>query len=126
MPRYFTRPSVVPDELIVAGKRLAGEDPRAAAIATALRTKADPTPVLLGQGVAWLVVDREASRPAPTIPGLTLVFSGPSVAVYRLDGQPTPQPDRSWSVAAVLAAWLVAAGLVAAAVLRLIIRRHAW
>lgn len=126
MPRYFTRPSVVPDELIVAGKRLAGEDPRAAAIATALRTQADPTPVLLGQGVAWLVVDREASGPAPTIPGLTLVFSGPSVAVYRLNGKPTPQPDRSWSVAAVLAAWLVAAGLVAAAVLRLIIRRHAW
>jgi hypothetical protein len=115
MPRYFTRPAVVPDELIVGGNRLAGEDPRAAAVAsalrTAMRTGADPTPVLLQQDVGWLVVDRDAGGPHPSqfIPQLSEEFSGPSVAVYRLDGTPTPQRVQPWAAAVVFAAWSVAA-----------------
>lgn len=130
MPRYFSRPAVVPDELIVGGHRLAGEDPRAAAVATALRaavrTKADPTPVLLNHGVGWLVVDREAGGPSPQqlIPSLTEEFSGSTVTIYRLDGNPAPQGIRPWTVVAVLAAWAAAAVVLAAAVARLLLPRR--
>jgi hypothetical protein len=121
MPRYFSKPSIVPDELIVGGRRLAGEDPRATAIATALRSAVrpgfDPTPVLLQQGVGWLVVDREAGGPSPRdlIPQLTEEFSGSSVAIYRLGGTPTEQDHRPWAVVLVLAAWAVAGVVLAAA-----------
>lgn len=132
MPRYFSKPSVVPDELIVGGKRLAGEDPRAAAIATALRAAADPaiaadpTPVLLRQGVRWLVVDREAggTDPARVFPQLTQVFSGSTVAVYRLNGEPTRPQSRPVVVTAVLAAWAGAVGVVLLALLRLLTGRR--
>ena len=122
MPRYFSRPSLVPDELIVGGRRLAGEDPRAAAVANALRaavrTGADPTPELLRQGVGWVVVDREAGGPQPRqfIPQLTEEYSGPSVSVYRIEGTPAEQRLRPWSVVLVYAAWVVAAGVLVTAV----------
>lgn len=125
MPRYFTRPSVAPDELVVAGRRLAGEDPRAAAVATALRaaatTGADPTPVLLNHGIGWLVVDRQAGGQSPRqlIPQLSERFAGPTVTVYRLNGTPARQPSRPWAVAAVMAAWFAAAAVLVVAVLKL-------
>ncbi|ADB32156.1 hypothetical protein Kfla_3092 [Kribbella flavida DSM 17836] len=121
MPRYFSKPAVVPDELIVDGDRLAGEDPRAAAVADALRasvrTGADPSPELLRQGVGWIVVDREAGGPPPRqlIQGLTEVFSGPTVAVHRLDGTPAEQRVPAWRTILVAAAWLAAAGVLAVA-----------
>ncbi|WP_344221865.1 hypothetical protein [Kribbella sancticallisti] len=121
MPRYFSQPSIVPDELIVGGHRLAGEDPRATAIATALRdavrTGADPTPTLLQQGVGWLVVDREAGGPSPRelIPQVTEEFSGSSVIIYRLEGTPAEQGDRPWAVVLVLAAWAAAGAVLLAA-----------
>lgn len=129
MPRYFSRPSIVPDELIVGGHRLAGEDPRALAIATALRaaarTGADPTPVLLEQGVGWLVVDREAGGPSPRdlVPQLTELFSGPSVTIYRVPGTPAEQEVRPWAVILILAAWAAAGVVLAAAILAPTFRR---
>jgi hypothetical protein len=129
MPRYFDQPAVVPDELIVGGHRLAGEDPRAAAVATAvrtaLRTGADPTPVLLQQGVGWLVVDREAGGPPPgdSIAGLTEAYAGPTVSVFRLAGTPVPQPSQPWRTAAVLAAWALAGATLLAALAGLTTRR---
>lgn len=132
MPRYFSKPAVVPDELIVDGKRLAGEDPRAAAIATALRAAADPavaadpTPVLLRQGVRWLVVDRSATAtdPARVFPQLTNVFTGPSVAIYRLNGEPAPRQGRPAVVTAVVAAWGLAGGVLLAALLGVLAGRR--
>ncbi|WBQ02385.1 hypothetical protein [Kribbella sp. CA-293567] len=117
MPRYFTKPSIVPDELIVDGHRLAGEDPRATVIATALRSavrdRTDPTAVLKQQGVGWLVVDREAGGPSPRdfTPQLAEVFAGPTVTVYSLPGAPDQQAGRPWAVVLVLLAWTLA-GLV--------------
>ncbi|TWD83709.1 hypothetical protein FB561_4878 [Kribbella amoyensis] len=122
MPRYFDRAAVVPDELIVGGHRLAGEDPRASAVATALRTAvrtgADPTSELLGQGVGWIVVDREAGGPQPRqlIPRLSEVFTGPTVAVYRLDGTPTPQRVAPWVAVFVFTAWAAAVAVLLAAI----------
>ena len=128
MPRYFAQPSVVPDELIVSGHRLAGEDPSAAAVATAIRAamsdRTDPTSVLLQQGVGWVVVDREAGGPTPwtLMRGLTEEFSGPTVTVYRLAGTPVPQHHALWRTVVVLAAW-AAAGLTLIAALVSVVRR---
>ncbi|WP_433168589.1 hypothetical protein [Kribbella sp. CA-247076] len=129
MPRYFDQSAIVPDELIVGGHRLAGEDPRATAVATAVRTAmrtgADPTPVLLAQGVGWLVVDREAGGPPPrdSIAGLTEVYAGPTVSVYRLAGTPAPQRPEAWRTVVVLAAWVLAGATLLAALAGLANRR---
>ncbi|WP_020388837.1 hypothetical protein [Kribbella catacumbae] len=128
MPRYFSKPSIVPDELIVDGHRLAGEDPRATAVATtlreAVRTGADPTAVLQQQGVRWLIVDREAGGPSPRdfTPQLAEVFTGPTVIVYRLPGTPAAQDDRPWAVVLVLTAWTLATAVLAAAAVGAITR----
>ncbi|MFI6680314.1 hypothetical protein [Kribbella sp. NPDC050470] len=129
MPRYFDQPAVVPDELIVSGHRLAGEDARAAAVATAVRTAmrdgTDPTPALLQQGVGWLVYDRDAggAPPRDSIPGLTEVYSAMTVSVYQLAGTPVPQHDPPWRTAVVLAAWAIAGATLAAALAGLVNRR---
>jgi hypothetical protein len=122
MPRYFsTRASIVPDELIVDGRRLAGEDPRATQIATALRESVrigvDPGRSLQQQGVGWIVVDRDAGGPSPRelCPQLIEEFSGPTVVVFRIAGTPTPQGSRPWVVVLVLAAWTLAGAVLAAA-----------
>jgi len=114
MPRYFAQPSIVPDELIVGGHRLAGEDPAAADVAAAIRSAVSngtyPVPALLERGVGWIVVDREAGGPAPSslMSGLTEEYAGPSVTVYRIPGAPAAQPVPRWRIAVVLAAWIVA------------------
>ncbi len=129
MPRYFAQPAVVPDELIVGGHRLAGEDSRANAVATALRTAVrsgtDPTPALLQQGVGWIVVDREAGGPAPRglMAGLTEEFSGPTVTVYKLAGTAAPQHHKLWRTLVVLAAWFVAAATLMTALAGAVTKR---
>jgi hypothetical protein len=125
MPRYFAPSSIVPDELIVGGRRLGGEDPQAAAVAgavrAAIRDGTDPTPVLLQQGVGWIAVDREAGGPAPEtlMRGLTKEFTGPTVAVYRLPGTPAPQQRPAWRTVLVLTAWLAAGATLLAALVSL-------
>jgi len=119
---------LVPDELIVGGHRLAGEDPSAAAVANAIRSamsdKTDPTTTLLQHGVGWVVVDREAGGPAPRslMPGVTEEFSGPTVSVYRLAGTPAPQRPPVWRTVAVLAAWTAAVATLIAALVSLVRR----
>jgi hypothetical protein len=131
MERYFTRQAVVPDELIVGGRRLAGEDPRSAAVADAVRAAVrngtDPTAALLQQGVGWIVVDIEAGGPSPRgmVPQLTEVFAGPTVAVYRVNGDPSPQHVQPWFVVAVLLAWVLAAGVLIAALVTVVVRKTA-
>jgi hypothetical protein len=121
MPRYFSRASIVPDELVVDGRRLAGEDPRATAIATALRESiragVDPARSLQLQGVGWIVVDRDAGGPSPRdlSPALIEEFSGLTVTVFRIAGTPTAQGSRPWVVVLVLAAWTLAGAVLAAA-----------
>jgi hypothetical protein len=130
MERYFTRQAVVPDELIVGGRRLAGEDPRSAVVADALRSavrnRTDPTAALLQQGVGWIVVDIEAGGPSPRgmVPQVTEVFAGPTVAVYRVNGEPSPQHVQPWFVVAVLVAWALAASVLIAALITVVPRRR--
>jgi hypothetical protein len=128
MERYFTRQAVVPDELIVGGRRLAGEDPRSAVVADAVRAAVrngtDPTAALLQQGVGWIVVDIEAGGPPPHAQ-FTEVFASPTVAVYRLNGDPSPQRVQPWFVVAVLLAWALAAGVLIAALVTVVARKAA-
>ncbi|MEU0093396.1 hypothetical protein [Kribbella sp. NPDC006257] len=128
MERYFTRQAVVPDELIVGGRRLAGEDLRSAVVADAVRAAVrngtDPTAALLQQGVGWIVVDIEAGGPPPHAQ-FTEVFASPTVAVYRLNGDPSPKRVQPWFVVAVLLAWALAAGVLIAALVTVVARRAA-
>lgn len=113
IPRYLTRGAVVPDDLIVGGRRIPGEDPRAAEISAALRsgTGAD---VLRRQGVGWIVVDLEAARaagrpdPRQAVPGLTQVYAGPTVAAFVTADPPADPPSPSGQ-APVLVAFALAA-----------------
>ncbi|MFF0270761.1 hypothetical protein [Kribbella sp. NPDC004536] len=114
MPRYFAQPSVAPDELIVSGRRLSGEDRTAADVAAAIRSAmrdgTDAAPALLRSGVGWIVVDHEAGGPSPQglVSGLTEEFSGPTVTVYRITGTPAPLRFAPWRTAVVLGAWAAA------------------
>lgn len=120
MPRYLSRPTLVPDDLIVSGRRIPGEDPRAAEISTALRS-GTPGPALADllrrQGIGWIVVDveaaRAAGRPDPTqlIPGLTRVYAGPTVTAYATAATPAALPPATARVP-VLTAFALAALMV--------------
>jgi len=123
LPRYLPRPAVVPDELVVGGVRLAGEDPRAAAVAAALRSGTDATAELLRQGVGWIVWDRQhtATDPRTVANGARPVFAGPTLTLYVVDGDPADPPEAHRTV--ILAAWLLAAGTVAAAAVAAVVRR---
>lgn len=109
VPRYFPRPAVVPDELVVGGVRLAGEDPRASAIATALRSGGDATATLRANGIGWIVADRttRASDPRKVVPGARAVFEGPTVAVFGID-DPAQVRATTGRKLAVTAAWVAA------------------
>ena len=125
MPRYLTRASVVPDDLVVGGRRISGEDPRAAEISAALRsgTAAD---VLRRQGIGWIVVDLEAARaagdPTQAVPGLTKVYAGPTVAAYVTAARPDARSTPAARVP-VFAAFVLAGLTVLAASVMAFIRR---
>ena len=125
VPRYFGRPAVPPDELVVDGVRLAGEDPRATAITTALRSGTDAGPVLLGTGVRWIVEDRTAggADPRTVVRSARQVFTGPKVAVYVVPGRPADIDPGAARTTAMITAWLAAAATVIAALTTLTRRR---
>jgi hypothetical protein len=107
VPRYFPRPAIPPDELVVGGERLAGEDPRAAAIATAIRSGADATEALLDNGVRWIVADG-GQDPRTVVRQARPVFTGPTVTVYAVTGEPARIEPGGRRTAAMIAAWSVA------------------
>ncbi|KHL19176.1 hypothetical protein CLV56_0173 [Mumia flava] len=57
--RYFPRDTVVSDDLVVSGRVIAGEDPRARAVAGALASP-DPSAALREEDIGLVVVDRDA------------------------------------------------------------------
>lgn len=114
VPRYFGRPAVPPDELVVDGVRLAGEDPRATAITAALRSGNDAGPVLLGNGIRWIVEDRTAggADPRSVVRSARQVFTGPTIAVYVVPGEPARIEPGTGRTVAMIAAWLAAMATV--------------
>ena len=107
VPRYFPRPAIPPDELMVGGVLLAGEDPRATAIATAIRSGTDASRTLLDNGVRWIVADT-GQDPRSVVSQARPVFTGPTIAVYAVTGEPARIEPGPWRTAAVIVAWVVA------------------
>ncbi len=112
LPRYAGVEAVLPDALTVSGRRLAGEDPRAAAVADALES-ADPVRGLLDAGVGWVAVEHDTPGVVPDgLPSaLVEVVTSPELDLYRVPGAPV-----AWTATApagpVLAADLGAVALV--------------
>ncbi len=95
--RWLDRPSVVDDQLVVSGRVLAGEDPRAAAVGATLRAaRAEPAALavrLAAQGIGWVWLERDTAGPAhPPLTSLTLVRAGRSVSLYRVPDPITADP----------------------------------
>jgi hypothetical protein len=98
-PRYLPRTVVTDDRLRVGGTTVAGDDPRATAVAGAL---GDPA-ALRRAGVGWVLVEKDT--PGPPLPDLSRaepVYSGDSLALYRLPG-PVTEPAGPDPVPVVLA-----------------------
>jgi len=117
LPRYVGVETVVPDTLTVGSRRLAGEDPRASAVARALRTP-EPTARLLQLGVGWVAIQHGTPGTIPTamVDDLDPVIQGGDLELYRLRGDPAhwpAVPPRTPVLAAHLIALAIAAGSAA-------------
>ena len=116
LPRYAGVEVVRPDTLTIGSTRLAGEDPRAAAVAAALESD-DPVSGLLDAGVGWVAVENDTPGVVPD--GLTEdlleVVTSRQLDLYRVPGDPD-----AWTAMApagpVLAADLAAVALVVGSV----------
>jgi hypothetical protein len=109
-PRALPRPVVIDDRLFVAGRPLAGEDPRAEAVRQALTTGGD----LERLGIGWILVEHgtPGGRIDPSIlAGLQAEHQGLWLSLYRLPGDVQPYPAGA-PLAPVLAADLAALTLV--------------
>ncbi len=88
-PRLLPGDVIVSDQLVVAGRVLSGEDPRARQVALAL-TGGAGLPARLGTvGVGWVLVEKGTPGAVPDLAELRLVRSGPDLSLYRVDGPVT-------------------------------------
>ena len=119
-PRWLTTTVVVDDTLTVAGRTVAGEDPRAAEVGSVLRAGLPLVEALPPLGIGWVLVERRTpgSLDRESLSGATTVFSGADLELVRLG--PTTSPDLPpWAPAVVVAdllAVMVALGATAGAV----------
>jgi hypothetical protein len=124
LPRYAGVDVVRPDTLTVGTTRLAGEDPRAAAVAVAL-TSDDPVRGLLAAGVGWVAVEHDTPGVVPEglADDLLGVVASAEVDLYRVPGDPV-----AWTATApagpVLAADLAAVTLVVGCVCWVVLIRR--
>ena len=117
LPRYVGVETVVPDTLTVGSRRLAGEDPRAAAVAEALDAL-EPVERLLRLGVGWVAVEHgtPGALSVGVLEDLDPVIIGGDLDLYRVRGDPAPWravPPRAPVLVAHLTALAVAAGSAA-------------
>ncbi len=116
VPRLLPHDVVADDRLRVSGRTVAGEDPRAARAAAALRLQTPDarTAALLDLGVGVAVLDVEQASVAPATSAPELNGTMTDLGLYRvieLEGQARPRtgPEPGWVVAMGLA-WAVYAG----------------
>lgn len=107
-PSLLPGTTVVDDRLSVSGVRLPGEDPRAAQIARAL-DGSDLPGRLARLGVGWVVVERRTPGAVPDLQGLTRVYLGPDLALYRVPGPITDAGPSGARIAVGVAGVLIAA-----------------
>lgn len=132
-PRWMPRTTVVSDDLVVQtpeGPRVvSGDDPRAVAISRAIAAGAPLGPVLVDQGIGWVLVARESGAPVAAPDGWDLVLRGEGLDLYAAPAGAQPAGiDRPTAVAviAVDAALLAAllGALAALAIRRVRVRRE--
>lgn len=115
--RFFDRPTVTDDRLVVSGRTVAGEDPRAAAVRRALAS--DDLPRALARlGIGLVVLDTtapDADRAARSVRGLELL-GGTDLRVYAVEGAKEVGVDDT-DRATMTAVWVVWAVVVGGAVL---------
>jgi hypothetical protein len=85
-PRLLPAPVVVDDRLAVSGTVLTGEDPRAAAVLRVLSAGPPVAQGLAAHGIRWVVVEHGTPGLLPGLRGLTPVFRGADVSLYRVPG----------------------------------------
>lgn len=124
--RFFDRETVTSDRLLISGKPIEGEDPRAARIERILGTKA-PAKALAGEGIGIVVIDKMAGKAGTGLSGMKDVYNSDELQVRALANvAPRVIPDRdfypmvvAWTIA-FLALWSAATR----AVLDLVKRRR--
>ena len=119
-PRWMPRTTVVADSLDVATPEgvvvIAGEDPRARAIAEGLAAGEYASRLLPGLGIGWALVAAGTPGPVPDLRGWELVVDGTDLDLYAAPVAPTetvPPPGLRLVAAVDLA---VLAGLLAGVV----------
>lgn len=108
-PRILSAPVVVQDRLQVDGRSLGGEDRRAQAIGMALAGGDQLGTVLAMQSIKWVLVERGTPGKVPDLSGLTLVYRGAALELYRVPGSVALRRPSLGRVVAVAVADAVAA-----------------
>lgn len=108
--RFFDRTTVTNDDLVISGRTIVGEDPRAKRIQQVLRGK-NVRRGLARQGVGLVVVEADAPGARAALRQVRgareLDVVGASVRVFAIPGaRPTEIPQRDRQV--MIAAWIVA------------------
>jgi len=108
--RYLPRDFVAGDDLVVSGRIVAGEDPRARAAAAALSA---PTPqaragALAADGIGWVAI---SATGAPEVAGVRVVDTT-ELTLMRLTGV-VEAPTSAWRVALMVPAWAAFAAILA-------------
>lgn len=116
--RFFDRTTVTNDELTVGGTVIAGEDPRAAAVARALALP-ESVPRLAALGIGLAVVDTEAPGAEVALAavgsGTELNLANQGLRVFVVpDAEPSPiSPQDRWTM---VVAWAVAGSVLGCAI----------
>jgi hypothetical protein len=127
LPRYLGRTTVVNDVLVVSGREVAGEDPRAAEVGRGLDTATprERSAALREAGVAVAVAEDIEGYPSPELAGRTVLRGDLTVIELGEAESPAPLGARSAVMAAAWAAWLLALLAPVPALLRAARRRAA-
>ncbi|MFC7497484.1 MULTISPECIES: hypothetical protein [unclassified Nocardioides] len=119
--RYLTPNYLASDVLYVSGAAIAGEDERAARVGELLGAGLDDDDLARGlaqEGIAWVVLDKEAQEqvgdaaPSADLSDLPVVHDGSRLVVWELP-QPDPEEASAGTKVAVALAWAVGLGAVA-------------
>lgn len=133
--RYLPLDYVASDVLYVDGRPVPGEDPRVGRIGRLLASDLPPRELateLAGEGIRWLALD-EGSRRAgggsaisPRLEEASTVFEGQDLKIWELPRTTEPRSVAARTVGALVTAWVLAIGLVGAAVVAIVRRRPTW
>ena len=118
--RYLGRDTVVNDVLIVSGRSVAGEDPRAAAVRRALEAGGgrERSAALRAAGISVVVAESIAGYPDVDLVGEQVVDGDLSVTVLGPGATQPPPPGRIAAMALAWAAWLALLVATLAAMVR--------